>query len=480
MLTETALVTTLGLALGLFVARWGGAAVRSTVLPGTTWDADPVNGRVLFATAAAAVVAAFLASLWPLLRGARVDVAAEMHGAGRTTGGLAPRVRGALLLTQTALCTVAVVAAGLFLRSIGTIQSLDLGIDPANVSLASVDLAGLDTPDAEVAAFYDRVTERVRAIPGVTAAGVTFAAPFLSNMGGRIVVPGRDSLPRLAGGGPYYFAVGPGTGEALGVRLLAGRLFAATDRRGSPPVALVSERMARTIWPTESALGKCFHVGADTMPCLEIVGVVADVNRQELDEKPFFLYFSVLEQEPGLGAPQMLVVRHVEGATDIPAQLRRAFLAERGDLPWVSVRPYEEILDRQARPWKVGATLFTIFAGLSLVIAAIGLYGVVAFGVSQRTRELGLRAALGATPRQLLRAVLSGGLVTAVTGVAIGLGGALLAAPRIEALLFRTRAADPLVFTATAVLVALVSLAAAWLPGRRATRIDPMQALRVE
>jgi ABC-type antimicrobial peptide transport system permease subunit len=144
------------------------------------------------------------------------------------------------------------------------------------------------------------------------------------------------------------------------------------------------------------------------------------------------------------------------------------------------VRPYEEILDGQARPWKVGATLFTIFAGLGLVIGAFGLYGVVAFGVAQRTRELGLRAALGATPRQLLRAVLSGGMVTVVAGVAIGLGVALIAAPKIEALLFQTRAADPLVFAATAGLVALVSLAAAWLPGRRATRIDPMQALRVE
>lgn len=473
LLVETGLVAALGLALGLGVAHWGGLAIRRTVLSDMAWDVAPLSGRVLLATGVATLVAALLASLWPLLRAARVDPAAEMHGGGRATNGLALRLRRGLLFAQTALCTVAVVAAGLFLRSIATIRSLDLGIEPAAVALVSVDLAALDAP------FYERVTERIRQLPGVRAAGVSFAAPFLNNMGRGIVVPGRDSVPRLPGGGPYFFAVGPGALEAYGVRLLEGRLFTAADRRGSPPVVIVSERMARALWPGESAVGRCFHVGADTTPCREVVGVVADLHRQELEEEAFFLFFTVLAQEPDLG-PQYVVVRHEPGASGIPALLRHAFLAERGDLPWISVRPYQEIIARQARPWRTGATLFAVFGALGLVIAAIGLYGVVAFVVSQRTRELGLRAALGATPRQLLGAVLGDGLATAGAGVGAGLVAALLAAPRMEALLFNTRAGDPLVFGLSAALVTVVSLAAGWFPGRRATRIDPMRALRVE
>jgi len=481
-LVETVVVTGLGLAVGLALTRWGGLVVRRVLLEGTAWDGDPVNLRVLATTAAAGVLAALLASLWPLLRGARVDPAAELHGAGRAVSRSGARARGGLLLVQTTLCTALVVLAGLFLRSIATIQSLDLGIRPDDAYLVSMDLDGRNLDQAESTRMFEWAADRIRTMPGVAAAGLTFGAPFRSNSGGRITVPGKDSIPRLEGGGPYYFAIGPGTLAAYGIRLLQGRDFGPADRRGSAPVALVSERMATTIWPGESALGKCFYPGriADSVPCLEVVGVVSDLHRQQLDEPPFFLYFSVLDQAKEPLVPHHVVVRMQPGQPNPAEAIRQRLLAERSDLPFLPVQSYREILGRQARQWNLGASLLSVFGGLSLVIAAIGLYGVVAFGVSQRTREIGLRAALGAPPRRLFWTTVRGGLATAALGIAAGLTLALVAGGRLEALLFRTRATDPLVLGAAAAVVVLVSAVAAAVPGRRALRIDPTQALRAD
>ncbi|MGE0554424.1 MAG: ADOP family duplicated permease [Gemmatimonadales bacterium] len=479
-LVETVVVLALGLVLGLLVTQWGGVAVRRLLLARTAWDSSPVNVRVLLVTAGAAIVAAFLASLWPLLRSARVDVVRTLHGAGRSTGGPGPGVRGGLLLVQTTLCTALIVLAGLFLRSMDAIRSLDLGIDPRGVALVSVDLQGLGATQDEIATFFQRAAERVRALPGVAAAGLSFGAPFLGNQGSGIRVPGRDSIPRLPGGGPYFFPVSPGAIEAFGIRVVDGRPFDDGDRAGTPPVTLVSETMARTLWPGERAIGKCFYVRPDETSCLEIVGVVSDLHRQGLDEAAFMLYFRVLEQLPERIPARHLVVRTDREAEGIERSIRQALAESRAELPFVRIAWYSDILSAHARPWSLGATLFSIFGGLSLVIAGIGLYGVIAFAVTQRTRELGLRAALGASPRRLLRGVVLRGVGLASLGIALGLGVALAAGSRMQALLFHTDAREPVVLGAAVVVVVVVSALATWIPARRAARVDPMAVLRVE
>jgi predicted permease len=450
------------------------------LLGGTVWDSEPVDLRVLGATAVAAVIAALFATLWPLYRTARLDIAGQLHGAGRTTRSSGTAGRWTLLLVQTTLSTALVALAGLFIQSLRNVRQLDLGIDTDHTILVSVDLTGLDTPNEGIREFYRRAAARVRAIPGVAAAGVTFPAPFMGNIGGRMWVPGRDTLPRLAGGGPYFFAVGPGTLEAYGVRLLEGRLLTEQDRRGSAPVVVITQRMAQTIWPGERAVGRCIVVGADSMPCREVVGVVNDVHRQSIDETPFFLYFSVLEQEWDEAVPSYLVVRTLPGARDLEQTIRKTLALERSDLPYVKIAWYRDLIGRQTRPWRLGASLLAVFAGLSLVIAAIGLYGVVAFGVSQRTRELGLRAALGASPGRLGRAVAASGVLAAAGGALVGVLLALLVGPRLQPLLFQTRAASPGVLALAGGVVLAVSLAATWIPSRRATRLDPTEALRAE
>ncbi len=398
-------------------------------------------------------------------------------------GGLAPRVRGGLLLVQTTLCTALVIVAGLFVRSMSTIRHLDLGMDPTGVALVSVNTKTMAQSPAETRAFYDEAATRIRQLPGVVAAGLSRGAPFMGNQGGRIRVPGLDSIPRLEGGGPYFFPVSAGTIEALGATIVEGRSFAETDRANSLPVAIVSERMARTLWPGQSAIGKCFYPSDDsTAPCLQIVGVVRDIHRQELDETaaPFMLYFTVIAQSPPDVTPGHLIVRTRPGDREVAGTIRRTLAAQWPNLPYVRIAWYRDLLAAQARPWSLGATLFTTFGVLSLIIAAIGLYGVIAFAVAQRTRELGLRAALGASPGRLLRSVVVSGVGVAALGVVLGTGLALLASARLERLLFHTRGTDPMVFGSAMVIVLAVSAVAAWVPGRRAARVDPMEALRTE
>ncbi|MGE3616042.1 MAG: ABC transporter permease, partial [Gemmatimonadales bacterium] len=210
LLTETALVTALGLGLGLVVAQWGGRLVRRFLLDGTSFAGETINLRVLAATAATGAVAALLASLWPLVRSARVDPARELHGKGRGESRSSGRARGLLLLAQTSLTTALVVMAGLFLRSIGTIKAIDLGFVPNDAIVASVNTSSLSDAESESFPRYRRAAGRIRARPGVTAVGLCQCAPLLNNRGGRIVIPGRDSRPRPPGGGPYYVAVSPG------------------------------------------------------------------------------------------------------------------------------------------------------------------------------------------------------------------------------------------------------------------------------
>ena len=480
LLSESLVLAAGGALAGLILTRWGGALIRTTLLPGVSWD-DTMDVRVLAITAGVTIFVALIAGLLPLLRASRTDVGAVLHGATRQVGGGPLRLRAGLLLVQTTLCTALLVGAGLFLRSLDRVMTLDMGLTLDRTLLVSVDLGAVGVPAGEQLAFHRDAQQRLLTIPGVSAAGGIQCAPFLCNMGGPIRVPGLDSVPRSPGGGPYYFRVTPGALEALGARLVRGRFFNVTDRAGSPPVAIVSERMARVVWPNEDAIGKCFYAAQEDTQCREVVGVVANIHRQAVIEEQFLLFFTVLEQWPDPVPPSNILV----GTAGVPAPgltdaVRRELQSLRADLPFIAVRPYEEVVSPLQRSWRLGATMFTLFAGVSLVIAAVGLYGVLSYLVTQRMAELGLRAALGASPRALLGMVLRSGLVAAGAGVGLGLLLVLLVSGRLSQLLFETSPREPLVLGGAGLAVLLVALLATLVPGVRATRVDPMQALRAE
>jgi putative ABC transport system permease protein len=314
----------------------------------------------------------------------------------------------------------------------------------------------------------------------VTHAGVSVGAPFMANYAVGIQVTGMDSLPQLAGGGPYLFTVGGGALEALGVRLRSGRLFnEMDDRRGAAPVAVITERTARLLWPDADPLGRCLTV-TDVAGCAAVVGVVADLHRQGLREPPFMALFLPLAAVAPDRPPQIILVRTAGPPDGLVESLRRSLLALRPDLPYVHIQPYEELIANQARSWRLGAIVFIAFGVLSLAIAAIGVYGVLSFTVARRMPELGIRAALGATSRTVLRMVVGGGVATAVAGVALGSTLGLVLSGRIQGLLFETSGREPAVFLVAGATIVTLALAASLAPGIRAARADPLAVLRAE
>lgn len=479
LLTESVLLAGFGAGVGLVLARWGGDLMRGVLLPGVVWEAGGGAGRVLAVTALATIVAAIVASLLPMTRAGRRGVVGALHGASRQVGAGSLRLRTGLLLVQTTLCTALLVGAGLFVRSLDRVSGLDLGIATARLLNVRVDLRAAGIPPEQQRGFYRDAVERLRRTPGVRAAGAIQGVPFGPNAAEGIRIPGMDSIRVTPGGGPYFFRVTPGALEALGVRLLRGRLFAEADGPEAAPVAVISERMARDIWPGGDAVGKCFMAGEDDR-CREIVGIVADLHRQAIEEAPFMLYFTLVEQQRPVATPTNILVTTLDDPGRMVEPVRRELQALRGDLPYVSVRPFEDMIAPHKRAWRLGATMFTVFAGLSLLIAAVGLYGVLSYLVSERTRELGLRAALGATPKALLEMVLRSGLASALAGVGLGLGVVLVVAGKLGPLLYRTSPRDPAVLAAAGLVVVVVALVASLVPGIRATKVDPMEALRAE
>jgi predicted permease len=473
---ESLLLASIGCLLGLGVARWGGGAARALLLPDTSWDAGPLSGRVLLFTAGATLLAAVLASLLPLWRGTRTDLAQALHGASRSMVAYPRRMLAALLLVQIGLAMVLLIGSGLFVRSLNRVQSLDLGFAPAE--LLYVALPGGDASVAAARSLYDAAAARLQRLPVVRNVGYSAGGPFLNNYATSVRAPGVDSFPRLAGGGPYYFRTSAGALEAMGVRITRGRLFTASDDRpGAQPVVVITQGMAQRLWPGADPLTKCLIIS--DRPCAPVVGVVADMHRQGLREKSFLLFFTPIGADTA-ATPEALLVR-VTGAPERAVEpIRRELLAMRADLPFIRIQSYESLIAPQARSWRLGANVFTAFGLVSLLLAALGVHGVLSYTVTQRTPELGIRAALGATPAHVMRTVLSTGLGTAAVGVAAGCVVALVAASRVQPLLFDTSARDPVVMAVAGVAILAIAVPATLIPGLRAARIDPLRALRAE
>jgi hypothetical protein len=354
-----------------------------------------------------------------------------------------------------------------------------MGFQPDSLLRVELDLGVTAMTDPEKIRFLRAAAERVKELPGVAAASLSIGAPFLTNYATNLRVPGLDTLPRLPGGGPYYFRVSAPFLETIGARVLQGRAFTAEDDRpGAAPVTVLTSRMATSLWPGQNALEKCIVI--DDGPCSQVVGVIADVNRQGIEEDPFMLYFVPLGAQPTEEVPQYLLVRTRGPAESQIEPIRRNLSELRANLPYISIMPFRAMINRQAQSWRMGSAMFMIFGALSLVIAAVGLYGVLSYSVSQRTHELGIRSAIGATPGHLRRMIISGGLLAAAVGVGIGAVTAILLSSQVQALLFQTSATDPVVFVGAAVMVLGVAVLASAIPGIRATKIDPLRALRAE
>jgi putative ABC transport system permease protein len=299
--------------------------------------------------------------------------------------------------------------------------------------------------------------------------------PFWSTWQFSLFVEGIDSVSKL--GDFTLQAATPGFFETMGTRLLRGRAFTAEDREHAPLVMVVGESMAKKIWPTKDAIGQCIKVGADTMPCTTVIGIAEDVRRGSLSETEMHYYMPITQFRPSQGG---LFVRTRGPAADKAESVRRALQAVMPSVSYVTVTPMSTIIAPEMRSWKVGAIMFGVFGGLALVLAAIGLYSVIAYNVTQRTHEMGVRVALGAQGRDVIALIVREALKIVLPGVVLGAVIALVAGKWIAPLLFNVSPKDPPVMVAVVATLIAVAIFASWVPARRAARVDPNEALRAD
>jgi predicted permease len=477
LVTEGVVLALAGGAAALVFTYWTGDFMRNLLMEGVHWAGAAVGARVLVFVALLSLLAGALASLLPAWQVSRARVVDALASDSRTVAG-GSRAQSALTVAQAAFSVVLLVGAGLFVRSFDRVRSLDLGFEPQRVAVAWPVFDAV--PQAERDAFFAAAAERLRALPEVEAAAAGIGLPFWSGYAYQLLVPGVDSIPTLATGSPAFHAVEPDWIPAMGMRVVRGRSIQPTDVQGAPRVALVNETMARVLWPGIDALGQCMHIADMTGPCFEVVGVMRDARHSNVIEGESMQYFVPLAQRPIEDEPEVVVVRTRGEPTAALPVLRREMAELDGRVRYVDARPYREFIDPQYRSWRLGALLFTSFGALALLVAAVGLYGLLAFGVAQRTREIGIRAALGARRERIVRLVVSRSLRLVAGGLLLGLAIAALAAPRLQELLYETAARDAAVFAGVALTLLVVAVLGAVVPAWRAVRIQPQEALRVE
>lgn len=481
---ESLAYSLLGAATGVAIAYAGGEVMRRVFLPMIAWTEPPVSRRVLGVTCLLAVVVGTAIALAPIGHVLGTDLASSMRGRGASAGRESSRLRRVLLATQTALSMMLLVGAGLFIRSLSNVRHLDLGVEPDRVLVASVEWQSIASASPTVAAAekarranrWLALRERIAHMPGVSHAALAVGSPFGYGFGVGVRVPGRDTLPSAPGGGPYINAVGQDYFATAGTPLLRGRAFGASDGAGTPRVAIVNETMASLVWPNEDPLGKCVVVEV-TNACAIVVGLVRDARRYGINEPASMQFYIPVGQEVGFGGT-VLLVRPSGDAKPFEQTLRRAIVAAEPNANYLSIYSMQERVDSQVRPWRLGAAMFALFGALALVVAAVGLYSVIAYSTAQRMHEFGVRLAIGSSTGRLARHVLAGGVRISLIGLAFGAIMALIAGRWIAPLLFHVSPRDPVVFATVGGALVVVAVLASLAPALRAARTDPLIALR--
>ena len=473
--TESVLLAVLGGFAGVVVAEWGGAVLRAQFLAKSSEVSVMGDTRTLLFGGVAALCAGLLTGLAPALT-QHADVAGDLKAGAREGTSQRSRVRIALLVLQGALSVVLLVGAGLFVRSLRHVRVIPLGYDVDPVLLVDLNLRGTQLDSARNVELRRELLETAQAIPGVEHASRQLTVPFWSTWNMDLHVAGIDSVHRL---GEFDLnAVTPEYFSTLGTRLLRGRGIEAQDGEHAPQVMVVSQAMAKTLWPGRDPLGQCVRVGADTAPCSYVVGVAENIKSQQLGDDPgLFYYLSTAQWHPGQGG---LFIRTRGEAARYVETIRRRLQQVMPGAAYVTVTPLRDILGEQTRSWQLGATMFLAFGALALALAAIGLYSVMAYTVAQRTQEMGVRASLGAQERDLIKLLITEGLRVGVVGIVIGVMIALAGGQWLGPLLFQESPHDPLVFGFVAVVLLGTTVLASFVPSRRAARVDPMVALRYE
>jgi putative ABC transport system permease protein len=482
LMTESLLLALLGGGAGLLIASWARDLLLAFRPPQTFFDLPDLalDGRVLGFTLLVSVLTGVLFGLVPALQASRPDLVVELKD--RSVQPMASRrsarLRGALVAGQVALSLTALIGAGLFLRSLRNTQKIDPGFESKQLLALEFDLGAQGLDQTHGLEFERRVLEEVSRLPGLRSAALSAALPIGGGGLGRTVFPeGQEPATGAVGQFTTVNSIGSGYFETLGIAVRRGRELAETDREGTPRVAVINEAMAKQFWPNQDALGKRFKFYGDET-FLEVVGIAQTAKLFSLSEDPQPIAYVPIRQ-----AYETTVVLNVRTEGDPAALLetvRRKVQALDPTMPLTNVKTVRALIDETLWAPQMSAMLLTIFALVALVLAGIGIYGVMSYAVGQRTQEFGIRMALGAKPGDVLSLVLRQGMILVAAGVAAGLLISLTVTRLVAALLVNVSATDPVTFAGIAILFGMVAALAGYVPARRATKIDPMIALRYE
>jgi putative ABC transport system permease protein len=480
MVTEATMLSVSGGALGLLLAQAGMKILARFVPNGLPSSARPeIDARLLLFTLALSLLTGLIFSVVPAIQAARASVNDALKQGGRSGADTRDRnTRDALVVLEVAAALVLLTGAGLLIQTMAKLRSIDIGFRSDHMLTLRTPLGPSYKEPVKMLGYMNRVLDQIRSLPGVEAAASISTLPFesIGNTRGYLiegVQVDRSYSPDalLRNGSPNYL-------QTLGVKLLEGRLFADSDV--SAPILIVNETMARHYWPKESAVGHriCFFENPPVWRT--IVGVVADVHERgyELAMKPgIYTPFGTLDTG---WTPDEFAIRTTGDPTAIASAVRRVVSSVDPEQPVSNVRTMDEIVDLNVADRQQQMTLLGAFAALALVLASIGLYGVLSYAVTQRSREIGLRMALGASAGSVIRMIVGRGLALTGIGLALGLVAAWLATRALQNLLYGVAATDPLTFASVAALLGIIALIACWAPARRASRVDPITVLREE
>jgi len=481
LLAESVLLSLAGGVLGVLFGHWGLQAMLAIAPANLPRSAEIVldGGAVLF-TVVLAVATGLVFGLAPAVQGLKVNLVDALKDGSRGTSDARRHwVRSGLVVAEIALALVLLAGAGLLMRSFTRLAHTSPGFDAGNALWVSVAAPNskYDTPEKQ-AAFIDAVRARFAALPGVQVVGATHVLPFSGSdyvLG--LEIEGRN-VPENELPSTNYFAVTPGYFQAMGIQLVRGRDFTAQDRAGAPRVAIVSQAVADRFFPGQDPIGKRINMTNGPQTWREIIGVVNEVKHASIEQETMPQTYDPLAQAPftNLG----FVLRTGGDPSALTALVRREVYAVDPDQPVARTELLTKLVENSQARQRFALTLFGVFSGLALLLAAVGIYGVMAYAVTQRTNEFGVRLAIGASRRDILVLVLRAGGKLAAAGIAVGLLGALAAGRAIQSLLYQTGARDPLVFALIALVLGGVALLACLVPAWRATRVDPQVALRTE
>jgi putative ABC transport system permease protein len=490
-LTESATLATLG-AMASLPIGWIGVRVLAAANPGATGPQTfgrlsgltllglgsiQMNWRVLAFTVAVTVVTGVLFGLLPAIEGARAEIAGALkNGDARVSGAIA---RNVLVVSELALAMVLLAGAGLMLKSVERLLAAGIGVNPEH--LLTVRLEPPQRPGGDSTAFFAEMERRAAALPGVISAGLDNCAPVSGGCNGTLIgFPDRPAAAPSAQPSVGVVWASPSYLQTMKIPLLRGRWFTPDDRVGSPKVMVVNEAAARTFWPGEDPVGRRATAGQGGYggDGAEVIGVVGDVRYLQADEPPRSDVYVPYLQSPRAG--MLLYIRATGDPAALIGAVRREVRTLNRDLPLFDIQTMNARIAGATSKPRFSAILLAVFAGIALCLAAIGIYGVMSYLVTQRTREIGIRMALGARRGDVLSLVVRRGAVLAALGIAIGTAGALAASRTLTSLLYEIQPGDPATYVEIAAVLAAVALAACYLPARRASMVDPAGALRAD